>query len=221
MRSILALCLIAGVAAVAGAAQKTLVLLDSPQYRNTHSAFFKSLAGKSARPTHCTRRTALTLDAHFWLVGCCTDRGHALTFTVAGSEDTKITLSKFGDFFYDNLVLFAPTAEGMPFSLAHVPATDQLITDPNPPPPPPPPHRSWCVDVMCCVDFGSGVSTDAVIKFIDSGRNVLVAVSGNVSEPVREIANDCGIDFDEAEVCVLVVFTSVCVCCSAYAHTLT
>lgn len=133
-----ALGLLACAAAVALAAapkQKTLVLLDSPQFRNTHSIFFRSLA----------------------------ERGHDLTFSVAGSGDDDIALSKYGDFHFDNLVLFAPSAE----------------------------------------DLGASVTSESIVKFIDSGRNVLLAVGGNISEPIREVANDCGIDFDEAETAVI------------------
>jgi hypothetical protein len=39
------------------------------------------------------------------------DRGHVLTYAVAGSDDETV-LHKYGDYFFDNLILFAPTAEG-------------------------------------------------------------------------------------------------------------
>jgi len=46
------------------------------------------------------------------------------------------------------------------------------------------------------------------VAFIDSGRNVLVAGSTNVSEPIREIANQCGIDFDGEGTAVIDHFNS-------------
>ena len=84
-----------------------------------------------------------------------TGRGHELTYKHVYDENVR--LEKYGEFFYDNLVLFAPTAE----------------------------------------DFGESIKTDTIVKFIDSGRSLLFAVGTNVSEPVREIANECGIDIDE------------------------
>jgi len=41
------------------------------------------------------------------------------------------------------------------------------------------------------------------VKFIDEGHNVLVAGGPNVSEPTRELANECGVDFDEDQSLVI------------------
>jgi len=111
----------------------TLVLLDDNDYKNTHSAFFHSLQ----------------------------DRGHQLTFKHVYDEDN--TLDKYGEYMYDNLILFAPSAQ----------------------------------------EFGERITPDVVIKFVDSGRNLLVAVNSNISEPVREVANECGVDFDEEQTGVI------------------
>jgi len=115
------------------AKKSTLVLLDDNDYKNTHSVFFRSLQ----------------------------DRGHELTFKHVYDEDN--TLDKYGQYLYDNLVLFAPSAQ----------------------------------------EFGEKISPDSVIKFVDSGRNLLVAVNSNISEPVREVANECGVDFDEEQTQVI------------------
>jgi len=129
------LLLLVALASILASANKpsTLVLLDDSDYKNTHSIFFRSLQ----------------------------DRGHQLTFKHVYDEDN--TLDKYGEYLYDNLILFAPSAQ----------------------------------------EFGERITADVVIKFIDSGRNLLVAVNSNISEPVREVANECGVDFDEEQTAVI------------------
>jgi len=119
--------------------KKTLVVVDSMQIRNTHSLFFSSLKA----------------------------RGFDLTFVHAYDDSTP--LQKFGHYFFDNLILFAPTAE----------------------------------------DLAPGMNVGSVIEFIDSGRNVLIAGSSNVSEPIRMIANECGLDFDQSQSAVIDYFSNV------------
>ncbi|XP_065565575.1 dolichyl-diphosphooligosaccharide--protein glycosyltransferase 48 kDa subunit-like [Artemia franciscana] len=63
------------------ARKETLVLLDNSAIKETHSVFFKSLA----------------------------DQGHGLTFKIA--DDAGLVLSKYGDYLYDNLIIFAPGVE--------------------------------------------------------------------------------------------------------------
>uniref|UniRef100_A0A8C1GES5 Dolichyl-diphosphooligosaccharide--protein glycosyltransferase 48 kDa subunit n=1 Tax=Cyprinus carpio TaxID=7962 RepID=A0A8C1GES5_CYPCA len=60
---------------------KTLVLLDNPNIRDTHSIFFRSLA----------------------------DRGFDLTFKTA--DDPGLSLIKYGQFLYDHLIIFSPSVE--------------------------------------------------------------------------------------------------------------
>ncbi len=36
----------------------------------------------------------------------------------------------------------------------------------------------------------------SVLEFVDSGHNVLLAVTSDVGEPVREIASESGVNFD-------------------------
>lgn len=64
--------------------KRTLVLLDDLQIKSTHSIFFRSLE----------------------------EKGHSLHFFEAASPDLQ--LSKYGDYLYDNLVIFAPQVEGTP-----------------------------------------------------------------------------------------------------------
>ncbi|CAG9771081.1 unnamed protein product [Ceutorhynchus assimilis] len=65
---------------VAAKAQgNTLVLLDNQVIKETHSIFFKSLQ----------------------------DRGYTLTFKIA--DDSSLVLSKYGEYLYENLIIFAPS----------------------------------------------------------------------------------------------------------------
>ncbi|KAH9624665.1 hypothetical protein KSS87_001675 [Heliosperma pusillum] len=48
--------------------------------------------------------------------------------------------------------------------------------------------------------FGGSVNQAAVLEFVDSGRDLIVALDVNSSDFIREIATECGVDFDEAPV---------------------
>lgn len=61
--------------------KRTLVLIQSNDIKATHSAFFRSLEA----------------------------RGHKLTFALADNDSTK--LQKYGDYLYDQLILFAPSID--------------------------------------------------------------------------------------------------------------
>ncbi|XP_028174016.1 dolichyl-diphosphooligosaccharide--protein glycosyltransferase 48 kDa subunit [Ostrinia furnacalis] len=61
------------------AEQETLVLVDNLNIRETHSQFFKSLQ----------------------------DRGYTLTYKLA--DDANLVLSKYGEYLYKNLIIFAPS----------------------------------------------------------------------------------------------------------------
>ncbi|NXU59389.1 OST48 glycosyltransferase, partial [Turnix velox] len=73
--------LAAAVAAGAEGTPRTLVLLENSNLRDTHSLFFRSLA----------------------------DRGFDLTFRTA--DDAGLSLIKYGEFLYDNLIIFSPSIE--------------------------------------------------------------------------------------------------------------
>lgn len=66
----------------------TLVLLDNLAIRETHSIFFKSLQ----------------------------DRGYTLTFKSA--DDSSLILSKYGEFLFEHLIIFAPSVEEFGGSLS-------------------------------------------------------------------------------------------------------
>jgi len=52
-------------------------------------------------------------------------------------------------------------------------------------------------------ELGEGASTDAIQRFIDAGRSVLLVADAGVSEPIRELAAELGIDIDEDNTRVL------------------
>ncbi|EQB78651.1 dolichyl-diphosphooligosaccharide-protein glycosyltransferase subunit-like protein [Camelus ferus] len=66
---------------VGASGPRTLVLLDNLNLRETHSLFFRSLK----------------------------DRGFELTFKTA--DDPSLSLIKYGEFLYDNLIIFSPSVE--------------------------------------------------------------------------------------------------------------
>jgi len=46
-------------------------------------------------------------------------------------------------------------------------------------------------------EFGGLVDVTAILDFIDDGHNVILAASSQISDPIREIASECGAEFDE------------------------
>merc|ERR1719187_514016 len=52
-------------------------------------------------------------------------------------------------------------------------------------------------------EFGGSVDVPAIINFIDGGGNVIVAANSNIGEPVRELASECGVEFDEEKTAVI------------------
>ncbi|KAK3265076.1 hypothetical protein CYMTET_26221 [Cymbomonas tetramitiformis] len=57
------------------------------------------------------------------------------------------------------------------------------------------------------VIFGSDIEGDvdvpAILDFIDSGHDMILATDSRIGEPLKEIATECGVDFDEANTFVL------------------
>ncbi|XP_050413195.1 dolichyl-diphosphooligosaccharide--protein glycosyltransferase 48 kDa subunit [Patella vulgata] len=119
--------------AAAIAQKRTLILVDNWSIRETHSTFFRSLR----------------------------DQGFDLTFKTA--DDSNLALVKYGEFLYENLIIFSPSVE----------------------------------------DFGGSVDVGAITNFIDGGGNVLVAGSSSLGDPIRELATECGIEFDEENTAVI------------------
>jgi len=56
---------------------------------------------------------------------------------------------------------------------------------------------------VCAVEFGGSVDVAAITGFIDGGGNVLVAASSDIGEAVRDLASECGVEFDETKTAVI------------------
>ncbi|ELU08378.1 hypothetical protein CAPTEDRAFT_181863 [Capitella teleta] len=46
-------------------------------------------------------------------------------------------------------------------------------------------------------EFGGSIDVQAITNFIDGGGNVMVAGSSLIGEPIRDLASECGVEFDE------------------------
>lgn len=83
------------------------------------------------------------------------ETGYVLTFKLA--DDATLHISKYGEFLYDNIIIFAPSVE----------------------------------------EFGGQLSSDAIIKFVDNGGNLLIAGDSNTGFALREIASESGFEVDD------------------------
>ncbi|GMI83730.1 DEFECTIVE GLYCOSYLATION [Hibiscus trionum] len=45
--------------------------------------------------------------------------------------------------------------------------------------------------------FGGSIDVAAIINFVDSGHDLVIAADVNASDLIREVASECGVDFDE------------------------
>jgi oligosaccharyltransferase complex subunit beta len=52
-------------------------------------------------------------------------------------------------------------------------------------------------------EFGGSVDVEAITNFIDNGGNVLVAVNSNIGEPIKDVAMECGVEFDDEKTFVI------------------
>lgn len=60
--------------------------------------------------------------------------------------------------------------------------------------------RSSLVDRFCllgAIGFGGSLDQAAILDFVDSGHDLIIAADANASDLMREIATECGVDFDE------------------------
>lgn len=48
-----------------------------------------------------------------------------------------------------------------------------------------------------CVGFGGSLDVEGVLDFVDSGHDLILAADANASDLIRNIAAECGVDFDE------------------------
>jgi oligosaccharyltransferase complex subunit beta len=52
-------------------------------------------------------------------------------------------------------------------------------------------------------EFGGTINVAEIVRFIDEGGNVLVAGSSNIGDALRELASECGFEFDEDKTAVI------------------
>lgn len=81
--------------------------------------------------------------------------GYDVTYLEA--DDRNLKLRKYGEWSYDHLIFFAPTVSG------------KVIVR----------HGNWFLSEI------AGVSSDDILQFIDSGRNVIIAAESDLGDIVR------------------------------------
>nr|KYP66054.1 Dolichyl-diphosphooligosaccharide--protein glycosyltransferase 48 kDa subunit [Cajanus cajan] len=68
--------------------------------------------------------------------------------------------------------------------------------------------------------FGGSVDAAAILDFVDSGHDLVVAADSNASDLIREIATECGVDFDEDPAALVVDHSGYAVSATEGDHTL-
>ena len=51
--------------------------------------------------------------------------------------------------------------------------------------------------------FGGQLDVSTITGFIDGGGNVLVAGASNIGDPIKELASECGVEFDDENTAVI------------------
>ncbi|GER42597.1 glycosyltransferase 48 kDa subunit [Striga asiatica] len=139
----------------------------------------------SFSPDHPTDRQILVLlddfalkSSHSLFFAALQSRGFNLDFKLA--DDPSIAVKRYGQYLYDGIILFSPTADR----------------------------------------FGGSLDVQEILDFIDSGHDLILAADSNASELIRNIAAECGIDFDEDPSAVVIDHTGYAVPETAGDHTL-
>ena len=57
--------------------------------------------------------------------------------------------------------------------------------------------------IIFVLEFGGQLDVEEITNFIDGGGNVLVAANSDIGEPLRDLASECGIEFDEEGTAVI------------------
>ncbi|CAO2815088.1 unnamed protein product [Amaranthus hypochondriacus] len=68
--------------------------------------------------------------------------------------------------------------------------------------------------------FGGSVNQATVLEFVDSGRDLILALDVNSSDLIREIATECGVEFDDDPAAMVIDHTSYAVSNFEGDHTL-
>ena len=125
---------------IALAQKRVLLLVDDKSIEKSHSQFLSSLR----------------------------DRGYVLTTRLA--NDKALALSKYGEFLYDHVILFAPKADGK---------WDVSVC-------------TFCRPIL--LDFGGSVSANELARFVDGGGNVLVAADASHGAALADFAATVGFE---------------------------
>lgn len=64
--------------------------------------------------------------------------------------------------------------------------------------------------------FGGSIDAASLLEFVDSGHDLIMAADASYSELIREIAVECGVDFDEVKVRVTFRLSSFYLCSCYY-----
>ena len=57
--------------------------------------------------------------------------------------------------------------------------------------------------ISVCSEFGGGLTVGDITSFIDGGGNLLVAADSYIGETIRDLAVECGVEFDEEGTAVI------------------
>ncbi|RDY08938.1 Dolichyl-diphosphooligosaccharide--protein glycosyltransferase 48 kDa subunit, partial [Mucuna pruriens] len=68
--------------------------------------------------------------------------------------------------------------------------------------------------------FGGSIDAAAILDFVDSGHDLIVAADSNASDLIREIATECGVDFDEDSTAMVIDHSGYAVSATEGDHTL-
>ncbi|XP_073296383.1 dolichyl-diphosphooligosaccharide--protein glycosyltransferase 48 kDa subunit-like [Primulina huaijiensis] len=68
--------------------------------------------------------------------------------------------------------------------------------------------------------FGGSLDVEGVLDFVDSGHDLILAADSNASDLIRNIAAECGVDFDEGPTSVVIDHSSYAVSDTEGDHTL-
>jgi hypothetical protein len=53
---------------------------------------------------------------------------------------------------------------------------------------------------LLSLGFGGTLDLAAVLDFVDSGHDLLIAADSSASDLIKSVATECGVDFDEVSV---------------------
>ncbi|XP_057465223.1 dolichyl-diphosphooligosaccharide--protein glycosyltransferase 48 kDa subunit-like [Actinidia eriantha] len=68
--------------------------------------------------------------------------------------------------------------------------------------------------------LGSSVDLAAIVDFVDSGRDLIIAADSSASDIIREIAAECGVDFEGDQAAMIIDHTGYAVSDTVGDHTL-